>query len=444
MNIEIKNLNDFFKEKSLKIIEFFILALVLFYFLIPQFVYSQQTISVDFSKKVQKKESIVGFLHFNDLTPLDKNIRTLKPRYWRVGNALHDKTKRTQQIKLLHSYHITPILVLTDFFAGTEDNWGKPFLKQQKFRDLVKNLYLENGNQVIYDLWNEPDTDSWGGSQEQFFQTFKIAHDVIRSLPGGKNAVITGPGTSRFNEDFIMNFLKYCNSNNVRVDILNWHEGGILKDVLNVQTNIRTAEKWIKEFPKVGIKKIFIPEILWHTEQFNPVAVFAYLYVIEKNGASGACKTCWDTPAEFGGNTCWNNSMDGILDPQGNTRSVWWAYKLYADSLDKRLTSSSTESIINIPYLDSDNNFSMIITNISHVDLAKLDIDLKNMNSGIINRNGSQTLKLYEITNTNEKPLKSPKLLFEIPFSLSSNNKKIHLENIAYNKMYYLLVSKRK
>ncbi|WP_294208453.1 hypothetical protein [uncultured Chryseobacterium sp.] len=444
MNIEIKSLNDFFKEKSLKIIEFFILILVLFYFLVPQFVYSQQTISVDFSKKLQKKESIAGFLHFNDLTPLDKNIRMLKPKYWRVGNALHDKTKRVQQIKLLHSYHITPILVLTDFFAGTEDNWGKPFLKQQKFRDLVKNLYLENGNEVIYDLWNEPDTDSWGGSEEQFFQTFKIAHDVIRSLPGGKNAVITGPGTSRFNEDFLRNFLKYCNSNNVRVDILNWHEGGILKDVMNVQTNIRTAERWIKEFPKVGIKRIFIPEILWHTEQFNPAAVFAYLYVIEKNGASGACKTCWDTPAEFGGNTCWNNSMDGILDPQGNTRSVWWAYKFYADSLDKRLTSSSDESIMNIPYLDSDNNFSMIITNISHVDLTKLVIDLKNMNSGIINRNGNQTLKLYEITNTDEKPLKSPKLLFEIPFSMKSNNKKINLENIAHNKMYYLQVSKRK
>jgi hypothetical protein len=31
---------------------------------------------------------------------------------------------------------------------------------------------------------NEPDTNFWSGSKEQFFSAFKMAHDKIRSLPG--------------------------------------------------------------------------------------------------------------------------------------------------------------------------------------------------------------------------------------------------------------------
>lgn len=434
----------FFRIKKLKLFRLLIVLLVFIYFLIPQFVYSQKSITVDFSKKIEKRESIVGFLHFNDLLTLDKNIKILKPKYWRVGNALHDKNKRIKQINLLHDYNITPILVLTDFFAGTEDNWGKPFINPEKFKTLVKNLYLENGNSVIYDIWNEPNTDSWGGTRQQFFETFKNTHDVIRSLPNGNNAIITGPGISRFDEAFLVEFLEFCKKNNIKVDILNWHEGGVINDVLDVQKNIKKARGWVDKYSSIKIKKIFIPEILWHTEQFNPSAVLAYLSVIERNGASGACKTCWDTPAEFGGNTCWNNSIDGLLDPKGNTRSVWWAYKFYADSLDKRIPSqSSDESLIQLAYIDDNDDFSILFTNISRIDIDKLSVNFYNVNESLFKRTADYKLKFYEVTNTDEKPLTNPKLIFEKTISFRNSDEKIDLNQVQYNKMYVLSISKK-
>lgn len=412
------------------------------FILIPQLYTSQKSISIDFSKKNQRKESIVGFLHFNDLDPLEQNIKTLKPKFWRVGNALHDAKKRKIQIAKLHSYNITPILVITDFFAGIEDDWGAPFQKKEKFKDLVKGLYLENGNNVIYDIWNEPNTDSWKGSRTDFFETFKIAHDVIRSLPNGKHATITGPGFSRFEEDYLKEFLEFCSNNNLKVNILNWHEGGIFDDVLNVQNNINTAKALISKNPKVEISKIFIPEILWHTEQFNPSAVLSYLYIIEKNGASGACKTCWDLPQEDGGNTCWNNSIDGLLDPKGNTRSVWWAYKYYAESVDRRLSSySNDEKIINISYLNSSSNVVILLTNLYKSGINNLSIDLKNYNRTVFQKNKNYYFKVFEIVNTQEKKSEKLKLISTKKINFKGNNKSFNVNNIDYNKMYYMIIT---
>lgn len=395
----------------------------------------QSLINIDLTQKPQKRESVAGFLHFNDLVPLQKHIKELKPKFWRVGNALHNKDKRIQQIKLLHSYNITPILVITDFFAGVENDWENPLKHKSTFSKVVKDLYLENGNNVVYDIWNEPDSNR----KKEFFETFKIAYTTIRSLPGGENAIITGPGTSRFDQDFLKDFLEYCKKNNLRVDILNWHEGGIIDDVLQVQKNIKTAQEWIKQYPTVGIKKIYIPEILWITEQFNPAAAFSYLYIIEKNNVTGTCKTCWDTPAEDGGNTCWNNSMDGLLDPRGNTRSVWWAYKLYAESLDKRMAiDKSDENLMSLAYWNEQNDLAVVLANTSKIDIETLKINLKNT----AKFKDYNKLQLFEVTNTAEKPLKELKLILNKKISLHKTNSKIVLEDIKYNKLYYLLISK--
>lgn len=396
---------------------------------------SQTLINIDLAKNPEKKQSVSGFLHFNDLLPLEKHIKELKPKYWRVGNTLHNKEKRIQQIKILHSYDIIPILVITDFFAGIENDWPNPLKHKSKFSNLVKDLYIENGNNVVYDIWNEPNTKDKG----DFFETFKIAYNSIRSQPGGENAIITGPGTSRFDQEFIKDFLDYCLKNNLRLDILNWHEGGIIDDVLQVQKNIKIAQNWVKEYSPIGIKKIYIPEILWITEQFNPAAAFSYLYIIEKNNVTGTCKTCWDTSVENGGNTCWNNSIDGLLDPKGNTRSVWWAYKLYAESLDKRLlVNNSNENLMSLAYLNSKNDLAILLANTSKEDIRNLTISFTNT----YKFKDYNKLQLFEVTNTVEKPLKELKFIANKKISLKKDNNRILLKDIKYNTLYYLLISK--
>jgi hypothetical protein len=55
--------------------------------------------------------------------------------------------------------------------------------------------------------------------------------------------------------------------------------------------NINYARNnWLNNFYDLQIKDIFIPEILWETEQFNPLAVYAYLDTVEKNNAKGHVK----------------------------------------------------------------------------------------------------------------------------------------------------------
>jgi len=54
---------------------------------------------------------------------------------------------------------------------------------------------------------------------------------------------------------------------------------------------------------------------------------------LHRAGIEGTSKACWPEDYPDGGlNNCWNNSLDGLLDPlYKKPRSIWWAFKLYAD-----------------------------------------------------------------------------------------------------------------
>ncbi|MNT21691.1 hypothetical protein D3C72_1570380 [compost metagenome] len=191
------------------------------------------------------------------------------------------------------------------------------------------------------------------------------------------------------------------------------------------------------------IEKIYIPEILWETEQFNPLAVVTYLSTIEKSGVSGACKTCWDLAPELGGNTCFNNSMDGILTPKGETRSVWWAYKLYAESLNKRYaTKNIDDELVTLSYADENDATTLIIGNISKIQTKTLNLSFSNLlPNSLINKNKSGVLKLSEVINNGSNVLDKPKLILQKKVSVKNNSISVQLKSINPSSLYYLKIS---
>lgn len=402
---------------------------------------SQDTITLHLENKEYSVESVVGFLHLSNIETLKTDIQSLNPRFWRLGNTVINKQDRIRTIQELEELNITPILVFSDFYSNTpreNSSWKRPFEKPLVFLGMVEHLYKENGNKIIYDLWNEPNIKSyWLGSNNDFFNSFKIAHDKIRSLPGGDKALITGPSTAGFDKEFIEEFLDFCNKNNIRVDILNWHENNDKSKVFDMESHIKYArEIWIKKYPRVNIKNIFIAEMISKNEQFDPLAILAYLNSLEHSNALGGCKSCWSNDPRKGGNTCLNNSINGIIDGEGQPRSTWWIYKFYKESLSYRIHyTKNNQKIISIPYLDkSENTINLILGNLNSNN-RNLNIVLNSIKT---QSKSKVDYTLFEIYNSGINKLLSPCKVF----SRTTTNTVIRIKDLNSSSVYLLRLTK--
>lgn len=427
-------------RKSFSFISILLIGLLIFF---HSFLFSQKSITIDFSKKIEKKQSMIGFLHVNDLNPLINDIKELKPRYWRVGNSLIDKDYRDKQFQIMRKYNITPILVLTDFYSHYNKrkyDWKQPYKETEAFAQLAEDFYKQYGNTVIYDIWNEPNHPAfWNGSRQQFFISFKAAYDKIRSLPGGDKAIITGPSTDGFVADFIDEFLGFCQKNNLKINILNWHINETQDAAFNIPNQVRQADSWSQKYYKVGFKNLAIFEFIGPDYYFKPLTSLAYINVLDREGVPGI-KTCGNANGE---STCINNSIDGLLTPEGKPRSVWWVYKYYADSLPARFnTSVDSDRTAAISYFSKDtNSVNVLFGNLGKFS-SSFSVDLNSIRRfSLFSKTNEIKYTLYRIPNTEQKELSNPIILQSGSIHLSSKKMTIDFKNIDVESVYLLKIN---
>ncbi|SIO18303.1 hypothetical protein SAMN05444409_2423 [Epilithonimonas zeae] len=393
------------------------------------------SIDIDLSVKPSNINSMSGFLHYQDIKTLDSDIKKLKPKYWRIGWSFNSM----EEIDYMRKNNITPIMVVSDKYGypyETHKKWEDP-LKTDKLVVLLKNMYQQMGNSVIYDIWNESSFE-----EKEFFSIFKKAHDIIRSQPGGDKALISGPSYDKYDPKQIDRFLQFCLDNNVRLDVMSWHEWrygdkefqDIKKDIAELKVILSNR------YAKVGVKKIILNEVVFADIQFNPTEILQTLKSLEESGIDGACKACWEE--SNGVSNCNNNSMDGILDQKGKPRSAWWAYKLYNLSLQNRVRAHSDESNL-IPFVSyDDKNIHLIVANNSKYNINQVRISAKNLlKNKDLKKYKNFNLKVYQIPNTGENVLLEPKLLSSKQMKLTNNQLIYNLTDTGSKTLYYLVLS---
>ncbi|UMQ43780.1 hypothetical protein MKS83_08755 [Chryseobacterium sp. Y16C] len=418
---------------------FTIISVFIFCMMNSQRIKDSVSVDIDFNKKSLHVKSMSGFLHYDDIRALQNNIMALQPKYWRIGWSY----KSISDINYLRSFNITPILVLSDIYAypGKKNNkeWSHP-LYTDRLKNIVTAEYQKFKNTVIYDIWNEPFHQEGFGDfdTDEYYQIFKKAHDIIRSLPGGDKALITGPSFDRYDEKEIEGFLNFCNKNNIRVDVLSWHEWRDQDYLKNFAKDVKKLKEVIlPKYPKVGIKKIVLGEIINQYSQFSGSEILEVFRYLENNGIDGACKGCW---AESNGVFNCNNSMNGLLDKNGNPRSVWWAYKLYGQSIKNRVKYISNYEYVSA-FASYDNKGQyVIINNNSGNKVINTKINLKNLFQ--FYKNGKTLeLKVYEVPNTNESVLESMILIQKQKISIGKNMIALKIPSMTPKTVYYLTVS---
>ncbi|WP_162927122.1 GH39 family glycosyl hydrolase [Flavobacterium psychrotrophum] len=409
------------------------------------------TIIVDCGRSPKQYESVTGFLHFSDTAAISSGILKLKPKTWRVGWAMDSFNDRGAPIDYLQKRGVTPILVLSDFYHYPADyknsktkKWIEPARNEAGFLKVVEQNYGEFGNNVIYDIWNEPNHQSfWNKSENEFFETFKIGHDKIRSMPKGKNAIISGPSIDKFDREYLERFLIYCQQNKIHLDVLSWHEFRRGRDFFKVEEDIKwVQENWIKgRFKSLGIKKIQLNEIIGPEDQYDPQVSLAYFKMLENNKVDTGCKACWKNSK--GDSNCTNNSFDGLLDENGKPRAVWWAYKHYAESLQARLPSSSgTQNILSFAYLNKKNKgeINVLFTNYNSKE-ETISLNLQRL-SKVKNFKKAKNViaECYEIPATGETVLNQPVQLWRKNVSILNNSLKINVKENNNNSVYIVKI----
>ncbi len=369
-----------------------------------------QSLSIDFSSADTVK-SMSGFVHgMDDTYPVDSLITPLKPAYWRGGVYLNANGLAPFYLRAT-GFNTKYILVLGDIWGYPGDWTQSPDADTSAFKNFVDTICSStSGYPMIYDIWGEPNGAGWSGTQLQFFDVFKLAHDRIR-FNLGNNVEVSGPSIWWADTTYLRNFCDYCLAKNIQLDVLSfhWFTDDIFTDLLDdALLWCRTTLMDNPTYAPLQIKKIMVNEVVAEDGHYAPGFMLAHYYYLEKGKADGACRSCW--------NNCWDNTLEGLLSPATNQRlPQWWATKVYADmdSLRFPITSSNPRVYAFAGNLLANPNIVRGIVgyyqNTTSLSNINISISLNNLNQlSSFPSTDSIELKVYKIPNEGDIPLAQP------------------------------------
>ncbi len=402
---------------------------------------------VDFAIPERDVKSMSGFLHgINIDKPEDSLIALLEPKLLRSGTGFQEAYSRKAKISKKN------ILVLSDlWYNGPGKKFSvMPYENYEVYKKFLEDVIDQTQGNVIYDIWNEPDVGFiWTGTQQQFYECFKIAHDVIRSKLG-KRARISGP-SMHFLPQQLNNFAKFCNNNDVQLDVFSYHDLYATDDVSDVQQHLRFIKEITRKYKNLNVQEIQVNEYGYFGSQQNPSLILGYLYNLEKGGADGACRACWiedkeDNKVKVG--TCWNGSIGGLLtNNELKPRASWWAHRLYAESIHKRVQSlSSAAFLANFAYqVPGNQKKARIILANAHQKktVHQLSVSINSITSlpFVKKKAASVIIKIYKIPDTENTFLDSIVLIEEKSYTINKGKIDMVFSEVSPNTNYILEIS---
>ncbi len=284
---------------------------------------------VDQTKPVTYRAS--GFIHgFNadPVSPPDSMVVPLNIQLNRTyPSAAWDQRER------MATLGITQQVVISDGWRslglglpGANGNWS-PW--EDFVEDLVEDWFAL-GLHPQWDIWNEPDQDSW--QTGQFNELWRRAYLKIRQVD--PQAVIVGPswGHTYPGDDDFDDFLGYCKSSNVVPNYISWHFLDRTLDLVQQVQNCRDLMDNL-DINNVGI---IINEYCSEIEQYSGGTAWR-IATIERAEVDAACHANW--------NIANRGHLDGILTIDNEPKGQWWVYQRYAAITGDLVETEPTERI---------------------------------------------------------------------------------------------------
>jgi hypothetical protein len=299
-----------------------------------------------------------GFLHaMSRARPDQAMVEPLRPHMFRMSAGSPEKEKGVfgnyERVKALGS---VLQLVVSDstgygrggWLPGDNGNWTQ-------WEDVIERLVKDaraQGCTVQWDIWNEPNIEVfWPSDRDRFFETWRVGVRKLRSLE--PHAVVVGPSLAWFDEKYLCDFLLYAKEHDVLPDVLSWHEmHGPERGYRSIPAHVDAMREFMAA-NGIKIDRFSINEIIGPSLQTKPGTAVWFFERLERAGIESAAHACWDDEAK-GCSNCANQSLDGILTPDGKPRSTWWAYKGYADVTGRLVEVRPSASVAGVAGYDEE------------------------------------------------------------------------------------------
>jgi len=388
-----------------------------------------ETITVDFSSDqgpVTYRAS--GFLHgMNGTKPGASLVDLIKPHMFRFGwswsTAAYSRAK---------SLGADVQLVLSDLigYSSVPDP-----MKWQNLCTTWATNAKNNGWVLQWDIWNEPNgAYFWRGTQEQFFETWRLCFLRIRAVD--PNAVIVGPSIDGFDAGYLQSFLSYARANNVLPNILSWHEFG---GAGPIEGNVQYMRSYMAS-NGFNISRISINEVIHPGEYTNPGATARTIASLERARVDSAAHACW---GDTGGSNCNNNSLDGILTfDNTQPRSAWWAYRGYANITGRIVRLSPGGTVDGVAGQDSGLQTASVVLGREGASGDVLVNFTRISSAAYLNNAGQVRVVAKRIPDSGSSSLSGPTTVVDADYAVSNDSVSVTLPDFGYSDAYIIKLSR--
>lgn len=140
-----------------------------------------------------------------------------------------------------------------------------------------------------------PDSRSWDGTRERFYETFVVADGILREELGAE-ARIVGPSTTRWRLNWIEGLAEFCLERGCRFEAVSWHD--LANDMharcLGCRSGSRARVSCCpgRATGRSGVREFHVNEIVGQHIQFKPGAAVGYFSELDRARADVAIKSC--------------------------------------------------------------------------------------------------------------------------------------------------------
>lgn len=189
-----------------------------------------------------------------------------------------------------------------------------------------------------FDIFGEPNWGWKGIKPKQLLELFRLAYDTIRR--NRPDAKIVGPSLGFYERKRLETFLTHAVSNNLRLDVLSWHE---FKFPDMVPGHVQEMRDFFKGHPSMcrpSCPEIHINEYADGKNHLIPGWEVGWLFYFEKAGVDQIHRACWDVRG--GWSTCWHGFNGLFLKDNVTPTNLYWVHREYAEMSGRRLHTEST------------------------------------------------------------------------------------------------------
>ena len=321
------------------------ILLLLLLLLFPITAFADETVTVDFSTVlgiVTYKAS--GVLHNISTTqPPDSTITPIKLQEYRhIADGVVDPTDSVEAVYArLTNLGATSLqgdlsLGFQSAVGGLPGDGGSYTAWTNYITNVFNHNQASGATNIIYDIWNEPDANFTNGNH---FEAVRQAIVTVKALKPSVKTI--APTYSEYFTSLIHSFLTFCNTNNACPTYLSWHE--LANPASAVAAHIADANAFMDSIPMTRLP-IVINEYGQNNLYEHPGDSTKYLAAFERSSSViSAGRSCWGAGV-IDCNAI--GSLSGLLMTDGTfqTRSGWWAYKVYGDMSGNMVTVTPQSS----------------------------------------------------------------------------------------------------